>query len=251
MTRRKTRARAGRKTSHWTSGRTRPASSTSMCWRCPGRRPIARRRGRATRAAKTACNAAAGPLPSSCTGCGRNTRRAFRHIARCRRRNSTAAQVAGALEMMPSPILVMHEWDRHGTCSGLSSAAYFETMRKARAAVKIPPEYLDLASPISVTPDDVAEAFVKINPGLTRADMAVACDKTRLTEVRLCIAKDFSKSPPRIFRSTPAPTLRGAVARAPSSPCRPFAARVPRLINVMRRACGGMSPDSAIALSRR
>jgi ribonuclease T2 len=101
-------------------------------------------------------------------------------------------QVAGALDMMPSPSLVMHEWERHGTCSGLSAAAYFETVRKARATVKIPQGYLDLAAPLTVSPDDVAAAFVKINPGLERADMAVACDKTRLTEVRLCMARDFS-----------------------------------------------------------
>jgi len=125
------------------------------------------------------------------------------------------AQVSGALELMPSPILVVHEWDRHGTCSGLSSSAYFETMRKARAVVKIPPEYLNLASPISVTPDDVAEAFVKINPGLTRADMAVACDKTRLTEVRLCIAKDFSKESSKDFAFHACPDVaRRSCARA-------------------------------------
>ena len=100
--------------------------------------------------------------------------------------------VAGALELMPSPALVMHEWQRHGTCSGLSATAYFETVRKARAVVKIPADYLDLSASVSVAPDDVAEAFVKINPGLARADMAFACDKTRLTEVRLCMSKDFS-----------------------------------------------------------
>src|SRR5476651_2309738 len=41
------------------------------------------------------------------------------------------------LDLMPSPRLVFHEWDRHGTCSGLSADAYFENVRKARAAVKI------------------------------------------------------------------------------------------------------------------
>jgi ribonuclease T2 len=102
------------------------------------------------------------------------------------------AMIGTALELMPSPGLVLHEWDRHGTCTGLAPGAYFDAVRKARAAVKVPPDYLDLATPIMVSPDAVAEAFVKINPGLTRAEMAVACDKTRLTEIRICMSKDFS-----------------------------------------------------------
>ena len=100
--------------------------------------------------------------------------------------------VGGMLDLMPSPRLIFHEWDRHGTCSGLTPHAYFETIRKARAVVKIPPDYLDLNRPRLVTPDEVAEAFIKANPGLSRAAMAVACDGKRLTEIRLCLGKDFS-----------------------------------------------------------
>ena len=102
-------------------------------------------------------------------------------------------KIVGAnLDMMPSPRLIFHEWDRHGTCSGLSAGAYFETVRKARAKVKVPEDYFDLAKPAMVTPDDVADAFAKVNPGLTRANFAVVCDKTRLTEVRVCLGKDFA-----------------------------------------------------------
>jgi len=96
------------------------------------------------------------------------------------------------LDLMPSPRLIYHEWDRHGTCSGLAARAYFETIRKARAVTKIPPEYLQLDKPIMVTPGEVAEAFVKANPGLPRDAIAVACDSKRLSEVRICLAKDFS-----------------------------------------------------------
>src|SRR5674476_882033 len=102
------------------------------------------------------------------------------------------AIVGSMLDLMPSPRLIFHEWDRHGTCSGLSAHAYFETVREARSVVKIPLEYLALDKPITVTPDDVAEAFVKANPGLSRASVAVACDSKRLNEVRVCLGKDFA-----------------------------------------------------------
>ena len=98
-------------------------------------------------------NAGRGRFPSSCTGCGRNMSAAFRNSARCRRRGSTATSVASMLDLMPGPRLVYHEWDRHGTCSGVPANAFFDTIRKARAVVKIPPQYLDLQSPLTVTPD--------------------------------------------------------------------------------------------------
>jgi ribonuclease T2 len=50
------------------------------------------------------------------------------------------------LDLMPAPGLIFNEWDKHGTCSGLGARAYFESVRKARAAVKIPEEFLQLSS---------------------------------------------------------------------------------------------------------
>ena len=99
--------------------------------------------------------------------------------------------VSSMLDLMPAPRLIFNEWDRHGTCSGQSAHAYFETVRKARAVVKIPPEFTELKEPLNVTPQAVEEAFVKTNPGLSADAMAVSCDAKRLTEVRLCLSKDL------------------------------------------------------------
>jgi ribonuclease T2 len=99
--------------------------------------------------------------------------------------------VSSMLDLMPAPRLIFNEWDRHGTCSGLSSHAYFGTVRKARALVKIPDDYMEAAREITVAPAEVGDAFVKANPGLTRASVAVACDAKRLTEVRICVGKDL------------------------------------------------------------
>ena len=99
--------------------------------------------------------------------------------------------VSSMLDMMPSPRLIFHEWDRHGVCAGLPARGYFDTVRKARATVKIPPDYLDLAEPKTVSPKEVEEAFVAANPGLTHAAIAIGCDSKRLNEVRICLSKDL------------------------------------------------------------
>ena len=63
--------------------------------------------------------------------------------------------VSAMLDLMPAPRLIFNEWDHHGTCSGQSPRAYFETVRKARAVVKIPTEFADLKEPLSATPHEV------------------------------------------------------------------------------------------------
>ena len=99
--------------------------------------------------------------------------------------------VSSMLDLMPAPGLIFNEWDKHGTCSGLDGRNYFETIRKARAAIKIPAEYLDLSQAKTVAPGEVEEAFIKANPGLSNAAVSVTCNRTRLSEVRICLSKDL------------------------------------------------------------
>jgi len=95
------------------------------------------------------------------------------------------------LDLMPAPGLIYNEWDKHGTCSGLGERTYFETIRKARAAVKIPDEYLQFADPKTVSPSEVEEAFIKVNPGMKASGIAVTCNRKRLSEVRICMSKEL------------------------------------------------------------
>jgi ribonuclease T2 len=103
--------------------------------------------------------------------------------------------MSSMLDLMPAPGLIFNEWDKHGTCSGLGARAYFETIRKARSAVKIPGEYLELSAPLNVAPAEIGAAFVKANPGLPASAIAVTCNRTRLSEVRICMSKDLQFRP--------------------------------------------------------
>jgi ribonuclease T2 len=114
--------------------------------------------------------------------------------------------IDGMLDLMPSSNLVIRQWRRHGTCSGLDAEQYFAAVRKARAAVTVPTDFRALAASVTVSPASVADAFIQANPGLSQAAFSVSCGKTRLTEVRLCLTKDFT------FRACSAVT-RGACRR--------------------------------------
>ena len=117
------------------------------------------------------------------------------------------------LDLMPAPQLIYHEWDQHGTCSGLGAREYFDTVRNARAAVKVPEQYSDLTSPLILSPDEVTAAFVAANSGLTANSMAIECDRRRLREVRICLTKDLAfRECPNLARKT---CRRAAVTMPP------------------------------------
>jgi ribonuclease T2 len=99
--------------------------------------------------------------------------------------------VSAMLDLMPARGLIVNEWKKHGTCSGLRPRAYFETIRKARAAVKIPDELLQLSKPKLISPEELEADFIKANPGLSATAISVTCDSRRLNEVRICMSKDL------------------------------------------------------------
>lgn len=99
--------------------------------------------------------------------------------------------VSSMLDLMPNPRLIFNEWRRHGTCAGFAARRYFEEVRKARAAVKIPEEYLTAAAAREVAPAEVEQAFLNANPGLSPGAISVACDSKRVSEVRVCLTREL------------------------------------------------------------
>lgn len=95
------------------------------------------------------------------------------------------------LDIVPSMGLMGHQWRKHGSCSGLRMADYFATLRKAYEAIAIPTGF-DGRSPASrIDADALEAAFIAANPGLTRDAIAVDCDGSDLSEIRICLSKDL------------------------------------------------------------
>ena len=107
---------------------------------------------------------------------------------------SRAAEMA---DIMPSRNLVFRQWRKHGACSGLNQAAYFETLREAFARVVMPRPLVDPTRDIRVSADALEAAFVSANRGLRRDMLAVRCDAGLVEEVRICLTKrlDFRACP--------------------------------------------------------
>lgn len=93
-------------------------------------------------------------------------------------------------DIMPDSGLLRHEWQRHGTCSGLSPDAYFGLMRQARAAIQIPPALSQPSKAFRIAPRELKQAFIAANPGLSTANIVLSCGNNQLTAVAFCLSKD-------------------------------------------------------------
>lgn len=89
--------------------------------------------------------------------------------------------------IMPSRGLVIYQWRKHGTCSGLEPDAYFDAVRRAFSKVNIPGQYRRPDRPVSTSAPEVENAFRVANPSLASDMIAVQCEDGRVSEVRICL----------------------------------------------------------------
>jgi len=78
-------------------------------------------------------------------------------------------------QLYPSPALYDHEWEKHGTCSGLGPEGYLALSKALKDSVAIPPDYRSPAQAFRTTTADLEDAFVSANPELSTDALAVDC----------------------------------------------------------------------------
>jgi ribonuclease T2 len=107
--------------------------------------------------------------------------------------------IDGMMDVMPSRKLIIHEWKKHGTCSGLSQVEYFNSARQIFGGLRIPARYLSPQAPVTITPRQLVVDFVKSNKALTADMLSVQCGnatgQARLSELFVCVNKAGSFTP--------------------------------------------------------
>jgi ribonuclease T2 len=103
----------------------------------------------------------------------------------------TAEAAAKGRTIYPSERLMAHEWQTHGTCSGLSALDYFVTADRATAAVNIPPAFNAPRGDQALTSAQIIDLFHRANPQMPDGAMTVACSRANMSEIRVCLTKDL------------------------------------------------------------
>ncbi|MBX9444996.1 ribonuclease T2 [Dickeya chrysanthemi] len=94
--------------------------------------------------------------------------------------------------LFPTDDLLTHEWEKHGTCSGLGANGYLQAADQALTKVKIPASFNAPAKPLQMTADQILASFRQSNPAIPQGGIVAICSGPELSEIRVCMDKDLN-----------------------------------------------------------
>ncbi len=120
--------------------------------------------------------------------------RGFPKFCRTQQRPFVPEAVIGSMmDIMPSRRLIIHQYRKHGTCSGKAPAGYFKLSRAMYERVKIPPPYFAPKDAQLRMREDIVSDFVAANANLSADMIKIVCRRgnaNQLREVRICFGKN-------------------------------------------------------------
>lgn len=110
-------------------------------------------------------------------------------------RNPSRAMTRDMADIMGTPGLAWHQWNKHGVCSGLSATDYYALSRQAYGSVVRPQVFRELDRPVKLPASVVEEAFLKANPELEPDMITITCRDGRIQEARICMSTSLEPVP--------------------------------------------------------
>ncbi len=107
----------------------------------------------------------------------------------------TRAQTAAMIDIMGSDGLALHQWRKHGTCSGWTAQDYFDQTRAVFAQVTFPEPISPAGAGLHLSPEDLMAPFRAANPGLGPDEAILTCRDGMAQEIRLCVTHDLIPRP--------------------------------------------------------
>jgi ribonuclease T2 len=94
--------------------------------------------------------------------------------------------------LYPSDSLYTHEWEKHGTCSGLKQADYLALSKQLKESIVIPNQYKSPTKPFRTTVTKLKQAFLATHSGWSTDFLAVSCSGSGrfLKEILFCYSLD-------------------------------------------------------------
>jgi len=121
--------------------------------------------------------------------------RGFPSFCQTAKRPPSRSMTNDMADIMGTGGLAWHQWNKHGTCTGLSATDYYALSRHAYASVTRPPIFRKLDKTVKLPASVVEDAFLKDNPTLTRDNITITCRQGHIQEARICLSRDLTPVP--------------------------------------------------------
>ncbi len=112
-------------------------------------------------------------------------------FCRTEQRDPSRAETAAMVDIMGGAGLAFYQWKKHGRCSGLSAAGYYQAARKAYDSITIPELFQSVDQPLALPASVIEDAFIEANPGLRGNQITITCKEGLIQEARVCLTRDL------------------------------------------------------------